>query len=198
MVRSGNETTHYNFGFGGNTNFQGSNYTWVNNGGLMNKTFQTAISFLFLGAASFAHGAEFDDSARVVRVVPQVEQVNQPHQECRTEYVQAQRQERNVGGSILGGLAGGILGNQVGGGSGRTAATAAGAIAGAIVGDRVENNNQQPTEQAVRQCHTVDNWQSRTNGYAVTYEYNGRTYTSVMANDPGDRVRLRVSLNPRN
>ncbi|NDP59526.1 MAG: glycine zipper 2TM domain-containing protein [Oxalobacteraceae bacterium] len=165
----------------------------------MKKSLKTAVALLLAGAFSgVVQAADFEDTARVVRVVPQVEQFNQPQQECRNEYVQAQRQDRSYGGSIIGGLAGGLLGNQVGGGSGRTAATAAGAIAGAIVGDRVENNNQQPSEQVVRQCRTVDNWQSRTNGYAVTYEYNGRTYTSVMPYDPGERLRLRVSLTPRN
>jgi uncharacterized protein YcfJ len=127
--------------------------------------------------------------------------VNHPVQECRTEYVQTtqQPQQRSVGGSIIGGIAGGLLGNQVGGGSGRTVATAAGAITGAIVGDRMENsnNNGAVTEQPVRQCRTVDNWQTRTNGYAVTYEYNGHTYTNVMPYDPGDRLRVRVSVAPR-
>ncbi len=152
------------------------------------------LCLIALATITTAHAADYDDSARVVRVTPQVEQVNQPRQECNTEYVQAAPQ-RNVGGSILGGVAGGILGNQVGGGNGRTVATAAGAIAGAIVGDRVENNQQQG-QQAVQRCRMVDSWESRNNGYAVTYEYNGRTYTSVMPYDPGQRVRLRVSLNP--
>ncbi len=156
-------------------------------------------ALLMLSAAvQVAVAADFDDTARVVRVSPQTEQINQPRQECHTEYVQAPPPSRGVGGSILGGLAGGILGNQVGGGSGRTAATAVGAIAGAIAGDRVENNNQQAGQQEVRQCHTVDNWQTRNNGYAVTYEYNGRTYTSVLPYDPGQRLRLRVSLTPQN
>lgn len=88
------------------------------------------------------------------------------------------------------------MGNQVGGGNGRTAATAAGAIAGAIVGDRVENN-QQVADQPVQQCRTIDDWQSRNNGYSVTYEYNGRTYTSILPYDPGSRLRLRVSLTPQ-
>lgn len=163
----------------------------------MKKSFYTTAWLVFIGATASAHAADFDDTARVVRVAPQIEQYNQPRQECHTEYRQQQPQGRNVGGSILGGLAGGILGNQVGGGNGRTAATAAGAIAGAIVGDRVENNQQQDQQQ-VQQCRTVDNWQSRNNGYSVTYEYNGHNYTSVMPYDPGERVRLRVSLNPRN
>lgn len=157
------------------------------------------VTLAMVSAASAAAAADFEDYARVLSVAPQVEQVNYPQQECRTEYVPVQRQTRGVGGSILGGVAGGILGNQVGGGSGRAAATAAGAIAGAIVGDRLENNdNGSVTEhQPVRQCRTIDNWQSRTNGYAVTYDYHGHTYTSVMPYDPGERLRVRVSVMPR-
>lgn len=157
------------------------------------------VSLVGFGVLSAAVAADFEDYARVVSVTPQIEQVNYPQQECRTEYVPVQRQSRGVGGSIVGGVAGGIIGNQVGGGSGRAVATAAGAIAGAIVGDRLENDgNTAVTEhQPVRQCRTIDNWQSRTNGYAVTYEYHGHTYTSMMPYDPGERLRVRVSVMPR-
>jgi uncharacterized protein YcfJ len=48
----------------------------------------------------------------------------------------------------------------------------------------------------VRQCRVVDAYESRTNGYDVTYEYRGQTYTSLMNRDPGNRVRLRVSVQP--
>ncbi|WP_151634575.1 glycine zipper 2TM domain-containing protein [Noviherbaspirillum aerium] len=163
-----------------------------------------SLILLTVTAATAVQAADFDDFARVVNVTPQMEQVNYPQQECRTEYVPVQRQvqpQRGMGGSIVGGIAGGILGNQVGGGSGRTVATAAGAIAGAIVGDRMENNTAGAgnvvEQQPVRQCRTIDNWQTRTNGYAVTYEYHGHTYTSMMPYDPGDRMRVRVSVTPR-
>lgn len=163
---------------------------------------RTAVFSLLALCAAATQAGDFDDYGRVLSVAPQVEQFNQPRQECRTEYVQVQRapQQRGVGGSILGGIAGGLLGNQVGGGSGRTAATAAGAIAGAIAGDRVENNGQvppPPTEEPVRQCRTVDHWESRTSGYAVTYEYHGRNFTSVLPYDPGERVKLHVAVTPR-
>ena len=157
-------------------------------------------SLVGFGAAPVVHSAEYDDFARVTSVTPQYEQVNYPQQECRTEYVTVQRpQQRGVGGSILGGVAGGIIGNQVGGGNGRTVATAAGAIAGAIVGDRLENSDTGVVteHQPVRQCRTVDNWQSRPNGYLVSYEYHGRSYTAVMPHDPGERMRVRVSVAPR-
>ncbi len=165
-------------------------------------------SLLCLSALPLAQAADFEDYGHVVRVTPRTEQVNRPRQECKTEYVQVPvrqaPQERSAGGSIVGGIAGALLGNQVGGGSGRTAATAAGAIVGAIAGDRVDNANrqvdhvpQQTTEQAVRQCRTVDVWESRTVGYEVTYDYRGRNYTSVMSYDPGQRVKLRVSVEPQ-
>ncbi|MDB5762916.1 MAG: glycine zipper protein [Herminiimonas sp.] len=157
-----------------------------------------AVAFLFfLSVLAGANAADFDDSARVISVAPQIEQVNQPQQECRTEYVPVEQQTQGYGGSIVGGVAGGLLGNQVGGGNGRTAATAIGAITGAIVGDRIQNNHATVTQQPVRQCHTVDHWEPRTTGYAVTYEYHGRTYTSVMPYQPGNRIRLHVSLSPR-
>jgi uncharacterized protein YcfJ len=173
---------------------------------MMNMQAKLLISVLGLAALPLVQAAEFEDFGRVVRVQPRMEQVRQPHQECRTEYVQAPvqqyQQPRSAGGSIVGGIAGALLGNQVGGGSGRVAATAAGAIAGAVVGDRVDNDGrnsnqpQQVQEQAVRACRTVDSVESRANGYEVTYDYRGRNYTSVMSRDPGQRVRLRVSVEP--
>lgn len=176
----------------------------------MNLQAKLIVAALGLSTLPLAQASEFEDFGRVVKVRPLVEQVNRPRQECKTEYVQvpvqqqAPQQARSAGGAILGGIAGAIIGNQVGGGSGRTAATAAGAIAGAMVGDRIDNDKGQPAyaapphmqEQAVRQCRTVDNWEQRTTGYEVTYDYRGRAYTAIMANDPGQRIRLRVSVEP--
>lgn len=154
--------------------------------------------------ATAAQAAEFEDYARVVSVAPQVEQVNQPRQQCWTEYVQAQpqyqQQPRSAGGAIIGGIAGGLLGSQVGGGNGRIAAAAVGAMTGAVVGDRMDNNNAHAAvpvgQQPVQQCRMVDQWTTRNNGFLVTYEYRGNTYSSVMPYDPGRRLRLRVSATP--
>jgi uncharacterized protein YcfJ len=164
----------------------------------MNKPSKIIASLLCLGAAQCASAADFDDTARVLNVMPRVEQFNQPQQECRTEYVPVQQQGRGVGGSIIGGVAGALLGSQVGGGNGRTAAAAVGAITGAVVGDRMENNNAYAgaQQQAVQQCHMVDHWETRTSGYSVNYEYRGHSYTSVMPYDPGERLKVRVSVTP--
>ena len=182
----------------------------------MNTPSKMLLSLLTLGTVPFAQAADYDDYARVISSTPQVEQINRPRQECRTEYVQVERQVpynngnannngRSAGGAILGGVAGAILGNQVGGGNGRVAATAVGAIAGAITGDRIDNNNANngnngtyttTTEQPVRQCKTVDHWETRNTGYAVSYEFHGRTYSTVLPNDPGKRMKVRVSVTP--
>jgi uncharacterized protein YcfJ len=170
-----------------------------------------ALLMSALGATNMAgaQAAEYEEYGRVTRVEPRVEQIRQPREECRTEYVQVAPQQvpqqRSAGGAILGAVAGGILGNQVGGGSGKAAATAIGAVAGAVAGDRISNgspnsqpqyDSRYPQEQAVRRCRMVDAYESRTVGYDVTYNYGGRSYTSMMPRDPGDRVRLRVSVEP--
>src|SRR5471032_1630165 len=136
----------------------------------MNLQAKLIASALCLGALPLVQAADFEDFGKVTRVTPQVEQVNRPQQECRTEYVQVQQpaQERSAGGAIIGGIAGALLGNQPGGVS----------------------------QQAVKQCRTVDHWESRNVGYQVSYDYRGRNYTSNMSYDPGERVRLRVSVEP--
>jgi uncharacterized protein YcfJ len=187
----------------------------------LQKPIKIAAAIALLGVSATFHSAQaadFEDFARVINVTPQVEQINVPRQDCRTEYETTQRypvrerepeRERSAGGAIIGGIAGGLLGSQVGGGNGKIAAAAVGALTGAIVGDRVDNNgnnnnynnnyNSQPSYESrpVRQCRNIDHWETRTTGYAVTYEYHNRTYTSVMPYDPGSRLRLHVQLTPR-
>jgi len=202
------ETVAYNLMVDGFLSAALKHYHLKNMRSKMNMHAKVIASLFCLGTATVSVAAEFEDSARVLRVVEQTEQVNVPQRECRTEYIQvqqqSQRQERGVGGAIIGGIAGGIIGNQVGGGKGRTAATAVGAVAGAIVGDRIENNNANAntgggtiTEQQVQRCQMVDRWETRTNGYQVTYEYRGHEYTTILPRDPGDRIRVRVSITPR-
>ena len=148
----------------------------------------------------------FHVKARVLRVSPRIEQVSSPQEECHMEIERVAPQQnagqgRSLGGAIVGGLAGGILGNQVGGGNGRTAATAIGAVGGALVGDRVGgnmDNNQQygPVDRQVRRCNVVNRTVERNAGYDVSYSYNGRTYNTVMPNDPGASLRVNVAITP--
>lgn len=147
---------------------------------------------------------DYEDRARVIAVTPQLERVNSPRQECRTEYIRESYYEapqRSLGGAIIGGVAGGLLGNTIGRGNGRVAAAAVGAGVGAIVGDRVDNNRQtygreRVETRPVESCVTVDNWQTVNAGYLVNYEYNGRHYSTMMDRDPGRYVPVHVALRP--
>ncbi|WP_137938231.1 glycine zipper 2TM domain-containing protein [Chitinivorax sp. B] len=174
----------------------------------MNKLKLTVL--LMTGLATVPSFAEsFTDYARVKSAVPEYERVNRPRQDCSTEYIYdggrraaLPSQDRSYGGAVIGGIAGGVLGNQVGKGHGREAATAAGAVIGALIGDRMDNGgerieqvyNDEPRE--VRRCRNIDNWESRVTGYRVTYEYAGQRYTTIMPHDPGNRMRVRVSVDP--
>ena len=161
---------------------------------------QTRIiaSILCLCAVPFAFAGDFDDTARVVRVVPQMQQFSQPRQECRTVMVPVAQQEHTPAGAIVGGIVGGLLGNTVGRGSGRGAATAVGVVGGAVVGDQLANQNAGTVvgERPVQECRMVEGGESRPVGYEVTYTYRGRTFVSILPYSPGKTVPVRVSVNP--
>jgi uncharacterized protein YcfJ len=162
------------------------------------------------GAAAFAQPMPpaaglppaFMDRAHVRSAEPQYEQVQIPHQSCTTQTVIEQRpvaQGPSVGGTVLGAVVGGLVGNQVGRGHGKEAATAAGAVAGALVGNNIANGQQQQYAQVptqVQNCQQVNEVQNRLVGYRVTYEYRGHEYVTVMPNDPGPDLRVRVSVVP--
>lgn len=164
---------------------------------------QTLLLGLIAATVSMPTWADddYEDRARVISVTPQVERINNPRQECRTEYVREtyyEAPQRSLGGAILGGLTGGLVGSRFGGGSGRIATAAIGAGVGAIVGDRIDNNGQVGRQRVetrpVDRCVTVDNWQTVNAGYLVNYEYNGRQYSTVMDRDPGRYVPLQVAV----
>lgn len=147
---------------------------------------------------------EYEDRARVLSVTPQIERVNTPTQECRTEYVRESYYEaprRSNTGAIVGGIAGGLIGSRFGGGSGRIATAAVGAGLGAIVGDRYDNRDvgygrERVETRPVERCVTVDRWESITTGYLVNYEYNGRQYSTVTDRDPGRFIPVNVAVRP--
>lgn len=159
-----------------------------------------ALMATMLSLPAMARGDydEYYDSARVISVMPQTERVNYPVEECHTEYVrESYSNSRSPVGAIIGGVAGGLLGSQIGKGNGRVAGAAVGAGVGAVVGDRIGNNQYRSYgERPIERCYSVDNWETVSRGYLVTYRYNGRTYTTVTDRDPGDRIDVRVSVGP--
>ncbi|MHB1292024.1 MAG: glycine zipper 2TM domain-containing protein [Sulfuricella sp.] len=154
----------------------------------------------------------YQDYARVRSVTPEYDRVNAPRQECMNEYIQGNgyrherdSSERSYTGTVIGGITGALIGSRFGNGNGKQASTVAGAIAGAVIGDKVQANGRYARNddddyndrgREVRRCRTVDNWENRLTGYRVVYEYAGRSYTTVMPNDPGRQIQVRVSVVP--
>lgn len=123
-------------------------------------------------------------------------QVSVPQQQC-TEQQAVVQQPTSGGGALLGALVGGLIGHNVGGGMGRAAATGLGVVAGSAIGDHNEAANTPASAVPVRTCQTVNSVESRVVGYDVTYEYNGQRYTTRLAQDPGERIALNVSVAPQ-
>lgn len=163
------------------------------------------VSLVFAGASMTASAGHdrYEDQARVIAVTPQVERINTPVQECRTEYVRESYYENSRpsnGGAIIGTIAGGLIGSRFGGGNGRLVTTAVGAGLGAVIGDRHDNRYSQGRERVetrpIERCVTVDRWDTVTTGYLVDYQYNGRQYSTVTPDRPGKFIPVDVSIRP--
>lgn len=146
------------------------------------------------GGAQPAAAAARPQFARVVAVQPitQSTTTSKPRQVCRDEQVAVPEQykdNKQIGGAVVGGVVGALAGHQVGGGKGKTLATLGGAAAGAYAGHEIQKhhqeNNQTRTETR-NVCHTVTDKSTatRTVGYDVTYTLNGNTGHIRMDHNP--------------
>jgi uncharacterized protein YcfJ len=150
--------------------------------------------------------------ADVLRVDPVYEDSapSTPHEECYEEQVLEQPQAaepdngKRAGATVLGAIIGGLIGNRFGKGDGRKAATAAGAVAGGVVGNNVAAGQEAGTASAPpkyttqRRCHQIDGPSTprRVVAYDVEYRYRGEVYSTRLSYDPGNRMRVRVSVTP--
>ena len=108
--------------------------------------------------------------------------------------------------TVIGGVLGAAIGSQVGGGSARYATSAIGSMVGGIAGRQVYENaqRQQRGSGVVQVCDPVpvdrggyvNAGDSRVVAYDVTYEYAGRQYTTRSDHNPGNRIRVRVDVQP--
>jgi len=158
------------------------------------------------------------DYARVTDVQPIYRTVrsSQPVESCWNEEVARYDDQRdqaprgNAGRTIVGGLLGGLVGSQIGGGRGRDAAMVAGVLIGSAVANDHAQRDDYYREQArrgrddgrytevVQRCSVTQEYYEEEvmDGYRVSYEYAGATYTTRMSQDPGNRVRVLVSVRP--
>ena len=147
-----------------------------------------AASAALLGAYSTARAADY---ANVVSATPVTTSVAVPRQDC-VQSEQLVQAPPSGAGALIGAIAGGVIGNQFGHGFGRAAATGFGAVAGSAIGNNVEANATPPQAVPVRQCRTVNGYETRVVGYDVVYEYHGQRYSTRLPNDPGPRLAIDV------
>lgn len=104
--------------------------------------------------------------------------------------------------TVIGGVVGAVIGHQFGGGSGRFATTAIGSMVGSVAGREIYEQGQRERAGVVRVCDPVPSSDSDypddrvVDEYDVTYEYAGRSYTTRTHYHPGDRIRVRVDVQP--
>ncbi|MGL4996776.1 MAG: glycine zipper 2TM domain-containing protein [Deefgea sp.] len=143
------------------------------------------------------------DYAVIRSVQPRYEQISQPRQECRSEWVTetvAQPAGPHYGGTIIGGAAGGAIGTQVGKGRGRDVAIVAGTLIGAMIGNHVADPTRgtasaQTVNREVQRCRQVNDYQQQVRDYLVGYEYRSQIYSTTMQRYPGEvgsRLPVRV------
>lgn len=156
------------------------------------------------GDRGYRETGDYYDYAKVVRVQPIVRhvRVTVPREECWDEEVPVYHSGyRSATPMILGGIIGGVLGNQVGKGRGNDVATVAGTVLGGSIGRDVGYRNSPPDGYSTvveTRCRQVADYreEERIEGYDVTYRYQGQDYVTRMPHDPGDRIRVRVAVEP--
>ncbi len=149
--------------------------------------------------------------AKVLDASPIVDlhQISVPQEHCYQERVPVERyanhrSKKTRTPEILGAIVGAAVGNQFGGGRGNDIATAAGALLGGSIGRDIKNNARRNHHdgygryEVVSRCEVTHSYQTeeRIVGYDVRYKYNGRVYQARMPNHPGDRIRVKVSVEP--
>lgn len=166
-------------------------------------TLFAAAGLLVAGCATAGHpsGGAVYDWAQVLEAKPVYEYHRVPvsREVCWDEEVRhSRRGDGGTAGTVLGGLIGGLAGHQVGSGRGNTAATVVGTLAGAAVGREASRGPSHDYYTVEERCRLERDYreEERLTGYRVTYLYNGETYTTRTQRDPGDRIRVRVSVSP--
>ena len=164
--------------------------------------FVTTVSAL----ASANHRDDDFEYARVIRVEPIYETASYstPRKECWNEQVPVRSAEpRSYTAPILGAIIGGAVGNALGHHQvNRQVGTVAGAALGASVGRDIRDRNSADSDQVEysdqRVCETVraTEYREEVVAYRVFYRYNGRDFVTRSSYDPGQRLRVRVNVDP--
>jgi uncharacterized protein YcfJ len=121
-----------------------------------------------------------------------------PQQQCWDERVTyAPSGQRSYTSVILGSIIGGAIGSEVGHGRHKGLVTAAGAVLGGSIGNDLYQGRRGDSVTSIeRRCATVQGYRTeeRAVGYRVKYRYRGQVYVTRLDHDPGETVRVAVSV----
>ena len=110
--------------------------------------------------------------------------------------------QHNETSTVLGGVIGAAIGNAVGHRKkNKQVGTVVGAVLGASIGNAVGSQRNRRTYvtygteercEVIQETHTEE----RIVGYKVRYRYSNATYSTRTKVDPGDTIRVRISISP--
>lgn len=162
------------------------------------------VSTPIFASGKYGHKA-YVDHAKVLRVTPLTRRVKveTPRRECwqEMEHRTVSTAPRTHTPEIFGSIVGAVVGNQFGSGRGKYAATAAGALLGGSIAHDIKRKHRRHTyteSRPVERCKIVNDYRidKRIVGYRVKYKYHGRIYRTRTNYDPGDHMRVNVSVVP--
>lgn len=165
-----------------------------------------AVAALGLIAAPVVAETSYKTAAVVdSRAIYEVVEISTPQEQCwEEETVVDSRRSGNRSNTpvVLSTILGGAIGNAVGHNKSNQRV---GAVLGAVLGHSIGRDIMRRNEgagsreyQTVQRCETVyqQHEEERLVGYQVTYLYNGEEYSVRTNTDPGDEIRVRVSVQP--
>ena len=185
------------------------------NGAVLASAAVLAFSF---GSQAFAGNVEYD-YATVIDAEPIFKsiRVKSPRKHCWEEevayetdyygdkyyrYANQDANHHNGTSTVLGGVIGAAIGNAVGHRKkNKQVGTVIGAVLGASIGNAVgsqRNRRSSVTYGTEERCEVIQetHMEERIVGYKVRYRYSNATYSTRTKVDPGDTIRVRISISP--
>jgi len=139
------------------------------------------------------------DYGTVVDAKPiyETHRVEQPREECWTETACRQPSADNSVGTVVGGALGNTVGHSK---KNKQVGVIVGAVLGGTIGRSVFINrkSQQSRPSTEQVCRTYNDYyeEERLAGFLIRHRYNDETYTTRTKRDPGDTIKLRLSVTP--
>lgn len=173
---------------------------------MKHKIMAIAVCGMGMGAAVAAAETSYT-TAPVLSANPvyQIVEVSTPQEQCWEQEIVVERHDSRKTSNtpvLVSTIIGGAIGNAVGHNkSNKRVGTVVGAVLGHSIGRDIMRQNDRPEYreyETVQRCETVyqQHEEERLIGYNVTYLYDGQEYSVRTDTDPGDAIRVRVSVQP--